>query len=213
MVRVSAVGLSMVALSTASVGSAAESASRIIDRTVVCKTTGTGFPDAVRLITASATPRLPDTNAFPTAGVTNGDETGGPLVGAGVRTGRAAIGTGSTTGEVRISDESAGRCTQTRIRVPLASKGLRGGPAGEVGDAYKCNVPAKVVIRVRAVFRRPTSFRPDARFNQVVARGDIRVGYLVVATLRGRRPLAFISLHDASGTARIFAAPGCARSQ
>jgi hypothetical protein len=148
------------ALVVASVGTGAESASRIIDRTVVCKMTGTGFPDTVRLITASATPRLPATDASPTAAVTNGDETGGPLVGAGVRTGR--------------------RCTQTRIRVPLSSKGLRGGPAGEIGNAYKCNVPAKVLIRVRAVFRRPTSFRPDAH---------------------------------ASGTAGIFAAPGCARSQ
>jgi hypothetical protein len=200
------------ALVVASVGTGAESASRIIDRTVVCKMTGTGFPDTVRLITASVTPRLPATDASPTAGVTNGDETGGPLVGAGVRTGRAAVGTGSTTGEARISDESGRRCTQTR-NVPLSSKGLRGGPAGEIGNAYKCNVPAKILIRVRAVFRRPTSFRPDARFNQVVARGDISVGYLAVATLRGRRPLAFISLHDASGTARIFAPPGCARSQ
>jgi hypothetical protein len=201
------------ALLAAPMAGGAESASRIIDRTVVCKMAGTGFPDTVRLITASATPRLPDTDASPTAGVTNGDETGGPLVGAGVRTGRAAVGTGSTTGEARISDESGGRCSRTRIRVPLSGKGLRGGPAGEIGNAYKCNVPAKVLIRVRAVFKRSTSFRPDARFNQVVARGDISVGYLAVATVRGRRPLAFISLHDASGTARIFAASGCVRSQ
>jgi hypothetical protein len=203
----------VVAALLAPVATGAEFASRIIDRTVVCKMTGIGFPDTARLVTASATPRLPDSDASPTAGVTNGDETGGPLVGAGVRTGRAAVGTGSTTGEARISDESGRRCTQTRIRVPLSSKGLRGGPAGEIGNAYKCNVPAKVLIRVRAVFKRPTSFRPDARFNQAVARGDISIGYLAVATLRGRRPLAFISLHDASGTARIFAAPGCARSQ
>jgi hypothetical protein len=211
--KVVAISLFSVLVAAAPIASGSEQASQIIDRTVVCKMTGTGFPDTVRLITASATPRLPDTDASPTSGVTTGDETGGPLVGAGVRTGRAAIGTGSTTGEARISDESAGRCTQTRIRVPLSSKGLRGGPAGEIGNAYKCNVPGKVLIRVRAVFKRPTSFRPDPRFNQVVARGDISVGYLAVATLRGRRPLAFISLHDASGTARIFAAPRCARSQ
>jgi FlaG/FlaF family flagellin (archaellin) len=190
-----------------------EAASRIIDSTVVCKTTGTGFPDAVRLITISGTPRIPETNASPTAGVTNGEETGGPLIGAGLRTGRAPVGSAVTTGEARISDEAGRRCTRTRVRIPLSSKRLRGGRVGEIGNAYKCTVPAKVIIRIRAVFKRPTSFRLDARFNQAVATGDITVGYLAVATVRGRRPLAFASVHGVSGTARVFAAPSCTESQ
>lgn len=201
------------ALLIAPAATSANSASRIIDRTVVCKTTGMGFPDAVRLLTASATPRIPASNSTPTASVTNGDESGGPLVGAGLRTGRAPVGSASTTGEARVSDEAGRRCTRTGVRIPLTSKELRGGPVGEIGNAYKCTVPAKVIIRVRAVFKRPTSFRLDARFNQAVAPGDITVGYVAVATLRGRKPIAFASVHGASGTARIFAAPGCTESQ
>jgi hypothetical protein len=45
------------------------------------------------------------------------------------------------------------------------------------------------------------------------ARGDMRVAYIAVATLRGRKPIAFLSVHDASGKARIFGDPSrCARS-
>jgi hypothetical protein len=214
MARIWVAGLVVTAaLLAASLASGRESASRIVDRTVVCKMTGEGFPDTVRLITASAIPRIPATDASPSASVSNGEETGGRLVGAGLRTGRAPVGSGVTTGEARISEDAGMRCTRTKVRIPLSSRGLRGGPAGEIGNAYKCNVPAKVIFRVRAVFKRPTSFRLDARFDQAVARGEITVGYLAVATLRGRRPLAFISVHSAGGRARIFAAPGCTESQ
>jgi hypothetical protein len=214
MLRASTVGLvAIAALMAASVDSGAESASRIIDRTVVCKMLGTGFPDAVRFLRATATPHLPETEAPPNANVTNGDESVAPLVGAGVRTGRGPIGAGFTTGEARISDRTGTRYTRTRLRIPLSRRGLVGGAASEIGTSYRCTVPAKVLIRVHAVFKRPTSFKPDARFDQVVARGDIAVGYVAAATLRGRKPIILAAANGATGSANIFAAPGCDRSQ
>jgi hypothetical protein len=190
-----------------------EQASRITDRTVVCKMLGTGFPDAVRFLRATATPHLPESEAPPNANVTNGDESVAPLVGAGVRTSKGPIGAGFTTGEARISDRTGTRCVRTRLRIPLSRRGLVGGTASEIGTSYRCTVPAKVLIRVRAVFKRPTSFKPDARFDQVVARGDIAIGYVAAATLRGRKPIILAAANGATGSASIFAAPDCDRSQ
>jgi hypothetical protein len=81
------------------------------------------------------------------------------------------------------------------------------------GDNYKCDVPATVLIRIRASFARPTRFVRDARFPSTdVARGQISTGYLAVTTLRGRRPIVFASVNDASGKARLFVAPSRCRA-
>lgn len=206
-------GAAVALLGAIPVATAAERPSRIIDRTVVCTMAGTGFPDPVRIIDASATPRIAATEASPTTNVTNGEQASGSVVGAGVRTGRAPIGSGPSTGEVRVSDAKGTRCRRTTLRIPLSAKGLRGGPAREIGNSYKCNVPARVLIRVRAVFKRPTSFKFDTRFKQAVANGEITAGYLAVAPLRSQKPIIFTSVHGPGGTAKIFAAPGCVESQ
>jgi hypothetical protein len=63
------------------------------------------------------------------------------------------------------------------------------------------------VIRVRAVFNRPTFFRVNPRFpDSEEAKGDISNAFLAVTTLRGRKPLAFMSVRHATGKARIFVA-------
>jgi hypothetical protein len=192
-----------------SVVPAAPTASRIVDRTVVCRMLGSGFPDAVRFLRSTATPDLPESNAPPSANITNGDESVAPVVGAGLRSGR---GTAAITGEARISEQRGTRCTRAKLRIPLSTRGLVGGAAGEIGTSYRCTVPAKVIIRVRAVFTRPTTVRFDARFGQVVARGDIAIGYVAAATFRGRTPIVLASVNGARGTASIFAAAGCQRS-
>ena len=107
---------------------------------------------------------------------------------------------------------------------PDVSAGVQTGPgpghsglkAGSTERAeYRCNVPARVLIRVRAVFKRPTAFTVDPRIpDQTFARGDIATGYLGVATFRGRKPLFFGSVQGATGTARLFVAPSlCTRRQ
>ena len=70
-------------------------------------------------------------------------------------------------------------------------------------------------MRVRANFKRPTGFARDPRYTAslIFAKGQIARGYLAVTTLRGRKPIAFASVNDATGTARLFVAPSdCSRT-
>ena len=195
-----------IALVAVSVGSGAESASRIVDRTLVCRMTGIGYPDSLRYMTVSATPYLATMSRSPTMGASNG-AFGFPGAGVGLRTGPAGRENETPTGELALTRTQTGRCANTRIRIPLSRRGLEGGLTGPDRKWYRCDVPAKVVIRVRGVFKRPTFFRVDQRFpDSEQASGDITNAFLAVTTLRGRRPLAFMSVHHASGKARIFVA-------
>jgi hypothetical protein len=75
-------------------------------------------------------------------------------------------------------------------------------------------VPARVVIRVRAVFKRPTFFRVNPRFpDSEEAKGDIETARIAVVTLRDRTPVAFMSAHHETGSARIFVAPSRCEQQ
>jgi hypothetical protein len=216
--RVLAAGLVALGSSTgaqwcaASEAASAASPARIIDRTLVCKVSGIGFPDAVRFVGASAAPYDPGFDVTPQMGASEG-AVGTPGWIAAVRTGPAGEpGNGRPTGAVTLPRTAARRCANTHLRVPLSSKGLRGGPAVE-RTRYECDAPGKVLVRVRAIFRRPTAFRVDPRTPDAEsANGRITVAYLAVTTLRGRRPLVFASVQDKGGKARLFVArSGCAR--
>jgi|SRR5687768_6934245 hypothetical protein len=191
------------ALFATAVANGAESASRIIDRTVACRTVGVGYPDSIRFMNVSADPfqHLGGSPTGPWLSVSNSGS-GDPGVGASIRTGPYG---NDASGYASVSRT---RCTRTKTRVPLSSRGLRGGPTQPFGDNYRCDLPARVLIRIRADFKRPTALRPDSRSPSVlIARGQITTGYLAVATERGRKPIVFASAHDASGKARLFVAP------
>jgi hypothetical protein len=180
------------------VGNSAESASRIIDRTSVCQMPGEGFPDATRFMSVSAQP------GPPWISVTNGPSF---ELRASVRT---RAGGRKTTGSVSLSRTE---CTPTRVRVPLSTSGLREGRAAP-GRSYRCDVPSIVLIRVRATFIRPTGFSRDPLSPSVVrARGRVATGYLSVTLPGGRRPLAFASVNDGSGGARLLVAPSRCRAE
>jgi hypothetical protein len=196
-------------LLAAQIGTGAESASRIIDRTVVCRTVGVGYPDAVRFMNVSAEPfqHLGGSPTGPWLSVSNSGS-GDPGVGASIRTGPYGS---DPSGYVSLSRT---RCTRTSIRVPLSSRGLRGGPTQPFGDNYRCDLPARVLIRIRADFTRPTALRPDLRSPAaLIAKGQITTGYLAVATLVGRKPIVFASAHEPSGKARLFVAPSRCRAE
>jgi hypothetical protein len=170
------------------VGSGADSASRIIDRTLVCRMTGVGYPDPARFLDLQASPRLGDSS--PDAGVY-----GLPDVSASFKTG-PDFGHGTGSAAFR-------GCTSSPVRLRPSSRDLSGGPTS-LGARYTCEVPARVLIRLRAVFRRPVILR--RREETLFATGRIATAYLAVATLPGRKPLAFVSVNDATGKARIFVA-------
>lgn len=101
-------------------------------------------------------------------------------------------------------------CTSTRASVPLSTRGLDGGPADYFGDEYACVVPAKVLVRVRAVFAEPATLRTDpsqGALRTQRAAGDIREAQLSVRTTSGR-PIAYASA-SAAGAARLFTAGSC----
>lgn len=180
---------------------AAEAASRILDRTVVCRMTGTGFPDPIRSISVGASARSKGLDLPPLVSARNGPS-GEAGVSAGLQTGP---GPTHRTGYVLLSRTG---CRSTKLRVPLSSRGLLGGSTEAERKSYSCDAPASVLIRVRAVFTRPTRFAPDPRSPwQSVARGKIATGFLAVATMPARKPIFFASATHAAGTAEAFVAP------
>jgi hypothetical protein len=204
------------ALFAASVGGGAEQGSPVIDRTIVCRMAGQGFPDTVRFIGASARPYELQDDVSPQAGVGNSAGHGGDSVGVGVETGPVGAGISRTaTGELSLTRTTGTRCAKTKLRIRLSSAGLKGGLTDQTGDYIRCDVPAKVLFRVRGVFKqRPTAFAIHPRLpDRERARGNMRAAYIAVATLRGRRPIVFLSVDDAIGKARIFGDPSrCTRS-
>jgi hypothetical protein len=198
---------SAVVLSLATVAGSAAVASRsaparIIDRTVICRMTGIGFPDTIRFMDASAQPFDPNSEYSPTTTVFNG--TGDSIMRVWVSTGPGP----HPTGELFLPT----RCATTKLRVAFSSRGLKAG-AAQARAAYRCDVPARVLIRVRGVFKRPTALSRDQRAPDFyVARGDISRGDLAVTTLPGRKPIFFGSVNGATRKARAFIAPSrCAR--
>jgi hypothetical protein len=200
-----ALALALVAVSGTDAGvqyPSQAAASRVIDRTVVCLMSGTGFPDTLRFMDASAQPFDAYTNHSPFASFYNG-------TGESATSVRLSTGPGpGPTGELFFPT----RCRTTKLRVALSSRGLKAA-VSEHRAWYRCDVPARVLVRVRGVFKRPTALSRDQRAPEAyVARGDISSGDLAVTTLPGRKPIFFGSVNGATRKARVFIAPSrCAR--
>lgn len=184
----------LAALVGATQATAEPAASRIVDRTVVCQMPGIGSPDPIRFMTFSAMSEDP-----PIMFAGNGPD---------FET-RISVNTGPTgrlsTGSVAVNRRD---CTSTKLHVPLAAAGLRGGRSTPSRQSFSCDVPVQVLMRVRAVFRRPTTFSRDRETPWLRrARGRIATAQLAIATLRRRKPIAFASVDGTTGKARIFVAP------
>jgi hypothetical protein len=181
-------------------------ASRIVDRTLVCRV---GFSNGARLveITAQSAARNGDAlfwlaqadvatpgnpvskkDSTPTlAGVTAGWPPPPPLT-------SGALGYENT------------RCGATTKAVPLSRRSLVGGVAGTFGDDVRCIVPRMVLVRVRATFREPVTEEPNRAGGFITASGRIVTGQIAVRTLAGRQ-VAYADVTE-SGRARIFSR-GC----
>jgi hypothetical protein len=198
-----------------------QATTRVVDRTLVCTT---GVIRGLRAIEVQAGPRvvqvarpgMPRGHAS-VASVTSGPGSGTTSVGV---SGRLADGIGWHA--VGLAWYTPAECRQVstrfpgtnRVRVPLTAAGLGGGHL-DVPERHFCELAAPVVVRVRAVFARPTSWRrwtsPNPRHlpGQMRAYGAIREGYLAVRSQVGNRPLAFAAVTQTR--ARLFVAPRCWR--
>lgn len=169
--------------------------SHILDRTVSCRVQGVGAPDPARYITASAFPRRGQ-----------GTAAASPLNQVIHAQGDAGFDVSFTIHPAGAAWINRSMCTPAKAKVALSSRGLRGGRT-PFGEQQRCEVPARILIRIRTVFTRPFALRsdPDARY-RFVARGRIVTGSIAVATPQ-RKPIAFATADDATGRATIFASP------
>ena len=190
------------ALVAAPAGGGTEALSRIVDGTVECKLPpGGGYPDPAPVyVNVNAIPRLGD---WPPIVNVYDDPSGNVGWSAGFQTSRTPQ---HPRGGVWINRSECGR---SRRRVPLTTAGLRGGLTS-LGARHRCEVPARVLVRVRVEFTRPVALRPVGE--QFAARGTIVRGTVAVRILRGA-PLFLGSAEHRGGTARSFVAPGrCERA-
>lgn len=210
--RVTLIALSLAAVvlvagRVSSHADAAPSATKLVDRTLVCRTgkhggarvlyvrAQTAFGEGKQLdwlaqaTVATAGQPLPSKpNYRPTlAGLTAGWPVAPPLTSGG-------------------AGFSAALCKVTRSRVQLAARGLVGGAAGQFGDEYQCVVPQSVLVRVRASFRAPVDLALQRDYYSANAR--IVRGQLAVATLSGK-PLVYAEVAETGGTARLHTSKGC----
>lgn len=100
-------------------------------------------------------------------------------------------------------------CDPTRARLPLTTKGLRGGAFSQFGTAHDCYTPPRVLVRIRGEFVKPTTLRTVSRFGypQLEAPGATKQAQLAVGTLAGK-PLAYASIAGAKKT-RLFTSADC----
>jgi hypothetical protein len=103
---------------------------------------------------------------------------------------------------------SLDQCTPVVGSPPLRPRGLSGGPIDAYEDTYECFPPRRVLVRTRAVFRRPTNLRFDRRGGRSLGTiGRITRGEIVAATLKGR-PIVYAEIFE-SGKARLFTDADC----
>jgi hypothetical protein len=106
-----------------------------------------------------------------------------------------------TFGTIGISGRA---CNPSRATVPLTAAGLRGGGAAPLGSELKCDVPRRVLLRLRAVLAARASLR-GREFESVHL--PVREAKLAVRTPAGR-PLSFATVSE-TGKATLFTAKGC----
>lgn len=186
---------------------AAPAATKLVDRTLECKTGVQGGARVVFLraqtaygqgkaldwlaqvtVAGAGQPVPSKPNYRPTlAGMTTGWPVAPPLTSGGV--GFDAV-----------------RCKSAGKRAPLSRRGLVGGAAGQFGDEYTCVVPRTMLIRLRAAFRAPVALELKRGYYSA----DERVvrGQLAVTTLAGK-PIVYAEVAETGGKASLFTSKAC----
>ena len=186
----------LLVLAAAGVASAApQPASRILDRMMICRTWGSGYPDPLRNLAVVGGPNH--------AQATNGPQGSPRLV-------VAQIALGVNGADQVVVSRTA--CAMRSKPIKLSAQGLRSGE-NDFGNKWRCPVPATVVMRVRAVFAKPVTLEPAVDANYLlIATGRISRGSLAVETKTGTR-LAFASVDKGGKTDLFVARPRCQRNR
>jgi hypothetical protein len=163
---------------------------RVIDRTLLCSTALQG---GIRLVSIRAS----------NAGSTGPGQPASLSVSSGFAQppGFAYASTASLT---LYPD----RCKQTGVRVQLEAGNLRGATPGLSARSFDCETPARVLLRIRAVFREPATLESNrySGYQTLSAQGDVSEAAVAVRTPSGK-PLAFAAISGSK--ARLFTARSC----
>ncbi len=100
-----------------------------------------------------------------------------------------------------------GRCRSTNARVALSRRGLDGGLAGQLGEAFDCEAPRNVLVRVRARLQGAGALRSSHGFLRTAA--PIAEAAFAVRTRSGKA-LAYASVAS-SGKTQLYTGRGCFR--
>lgn len=214
-------GVAAVVAFLAAIASAApmQSAGSVIDRTYSC---ASGFVGGLRQVEArahSGSRVRSEWRKLPYAVIASGGLTRSDVVGppensvAWIAAGKPSLGT-TLDDERRSFNARVGGtigvnrdlCTPVSTRLPLTRRSLVGGAVGNRIAAFDCEVPRRMLVRVRAVVDGGTALRERGQ----VFRGTsapASVARLSIATPAGR-VVAYADVFD-SGKARLFTARAC----
>lgn len=214
-ITVAATFLVLAALQTSA--EARPAASKVIDRTLLCSTSPSG---GIYEVEARAHAGVRESRSkwktLPFAVVTSGS-TGSAATQldnslAWITAGRPSSATAVeehlfptpvlANGTLALSRE---HCRTVATRIPLTSKGLRGGAASQLGESLDCESPRRVLIRVRATFQSPAALRERDRFLRTTV--PIAEASLAMRTQAGK-PLVYAEVVQ-SGRTRLFTAGSC----
>jgi hypothetical protein len=106
-----------------------------------------------------------------------------------------------TFGTMGISGRN---CNPAKASIPLSAAGLRGGAAAAIGWELKCDVPRRVLVRIRAVLSSRASLH-GREFESVHV--PVFEAKLAVRTLAGKQ-LTYAAVSQ-TGKAVLFTAKGC----
>jgi hypothetical protein len=185
---------------------ASPAASRVVDRTFLCRA---GYSNGARLLlitVRSAARRGDELDWLAHATVST---PGNPLSRQNTQPTLAGVTAGwpppppFTSGGLGYDNA---RCGPSRAKVPLSPKGLQGGVASAFGEDFRCIVGKSVFIHLRATFRQAVTETPSKTGDAVSALGRMETGQIAVRTLKGK-PLVYADVAD-GGRARLFT-KGC----
>ena len=167
----------------------------VVDRTVVC-TAGTygGLPK-LHITAASEVRSGPQSHTPEITVVTKPDSGPDRLTGVG-------------GGYMALSPA----CKRSSAQVAFTTRGLTGFVASPFTDDLGCLTPARVLIRVRAVFPGRAALRLGSPIpgspRTWYAIAPVDKGEIAVRTLKGR-PIAYESFSSETGKARLFTRGSC----
>lgn len=169
---------------------ASEDASRVIDRTFTC---ATGYVGGVYQASVESYWHVPPGQRRTPSATTSTVLTNGFLGGIS-----------STSLYVNRL-----HCKVTRSKLPLTTKGLRGGAFSPFNTEFDCFTPRRLLLRIRGEFVRPTTLHTASPFGypQLQAMGPTTQTELALGTPRGKS-IAYASIAGAK-KARLFISTDC----